>query len=123
MSGGLLRYPTQFDIQERVLLANFGETKAIWSTMKFDSSISKYNNPYDLLYDVVYELADVSTTPQLSVLINHNSNVTASFNTDEDPLNGSSYVAAVTYWQGQRLYISPQTPLLAGIKYSLSIYS
>ncbi len=123
MSGGLLRYPTQFDIQERVHLANFGETKAIWSTMEFGSSISKYNNPYDLLYDVVYELADVSTTPQLSVLINHKSNVTASFNTDEDPLNGSSYVEAATHWEGQRLFISPKKPLLAGIKYSLSIYS
>ena len=123
MSGGLLRYPTQFDIQERVHLANFGETKAIWSTMEFDSSISKYNNPYDLLYDVFYELADVSTTPQLSVLINHKSNVTASFNTDEDPLNGSSYVEAATHWEGQRLFISPKKPLLAGIKYSLSIYS
>lgn len=123
MSGGLLRYPTQFDIQERVHLANFGETKAIWSTMKFDSSISKYNNPYDLPLDVVYELADVGTTPQLSVLINHKSNVTASFNTDDDPLNGSSYVGAVTHWEGQRLFISPKKPLLAGIKYSLSIYS
>ncbi len=123
MSGGLLRYPTQFDIQERVHLANFGETKAIWSTMKFDSSISKYNNSYDLLFDVVYELADVGTTPQLSLLINHKSNVTASFNTNEDPVNGSSYVEAVTHWEGQRLYISPIKPLLAGIKYSLSIYS
>lgn len=123
MSGGLLRYPTQFDIEERVHLANFGETKAIWSTMKFDSSISKYNNSYDVLYSVVYELADVGTTPQLSVLINHKSNVTASFNTDEDPLNGSSYVEAVTHWEGQRLFISPIKPLLAGTNYSLSIYA
>ncbi len=123
MSGGLLRYPTQFDIEERVHLANFGETKAIWSTMNFDSSISKYNNPYDLPQDVVYELADVGTMPQLSVLINHKSNVTASFYTYEDPLNGSSDVEAVTHWEGQRLYISPKKPLLAGINYSLNIYS
>lgn len=54
ITGGLWRFPTIFDTEERINLATFGEPRGVWSTMSFDGVISEYNNSFNMQQDEVY---------------------------------------------------------------------
>ncbi len=121
ITGGLWRFPTIFDTEERINLATFGEPRGVWSTMSFDGVISEYNNSFNMQQDEVYELTDVGLQPQFSVLINHKADVVASISTLEDPIKGEYTPEIVTQWKGQRLFLTPKYPLMPGVDYSLKI--